>query len=90
MQVRSTTLREKRMKKQKLKVGAEVFAKHPFSAEMEEGIVMNIRDRTEEYGRGPFYLVRFNEPDKKSEHAVYTGKIFIRRWVRTQDIKYIE
>jgi len=78
------------MKKQKLKVGAEVFAKHPFSAEMEEGIVMNIRAKTEEYGRGPFYLVRFNEPDVKSEHAVYTGKIFIRRWVRTRDIKSIE
>jgi hypothetical protein len=78
------------MKKQKLKVGAEVFARHPFTADMEEGIVLDIRARTEEYGRGPFYLVRFNEPDKKSEHAVYTGKIFIRRWVRTQDIKYIE
>ena len=78
------------MKKQKLKVGAEVFAKHPFTADMEEGIVLDIRARTEEYGRGPFYLVRFNEPDKKSEHAVYTGKIFIRRWVRSRDIKTIE
>tara|TARA_R110000765_G_scaffold235553_1_gene338483 strand:+ start:1228 stop:1458 length:231 start_codon:yes stop_codon:yes gene_type:complete len=74
----------------KPEVGAEVFAKHPFTAEMEEGIVLDIRTRTEEYGRGPFYLVRFNEPDKKSAHAVYTGNIFIRRWVRTQDIKYIE
>ena len=78
------------MKKQKLEVGAEVFAKHPFSAEMEEGIVLNIRARTEEYGRGPFYLVRFSEPDVKSAHAVYTGKTFIRRWVRRQDIKTIE
>ena len=78
------------MKKQKLEVGTEVFAKHPFTAEMEEGIVLDIRDRTEEYGRGPFYLVRFSEPDIKSAHAVYTGQIFIRRWVRRQDIKTIE
>ena len=78
------------MKKQKLEVGAEVFAKHPFSAEMEEGIVLNIRDRTEEYGRGPFYLVRFNEPDDESAHAVYTGETIIRRWVRAQDIESIE
>ena len=78
------------MKKQKPEVGAEVFAKHPFTAEMEEGIVLDIRARTEEYGRGPFYLVRFNESDVKSAHAVYTGQIFIRRWVRTQDIKSIE
>tara|TARA_R110000737_G_scaffold7437_1_gene22170 strand:+ start:56 stop:292 length:237 start_codon:yes stop_codon:yes gene_type:complete len=78
------------MKKQKPEVGAEVFAKHPFSAEMEEGIVLDIRDRTEEYGRGPFYLVRFSEPDIKSAHAVYTGQIFIRRWVRRQDIESIE
>jgi hypothetical protein len=83
-------LRAKKMKKQKPEVGAEVFAKHPFSAEMEEGIVLDIRDRTEEYGRGPFYLVRFSEPDIKSAHAVYTGQIFIRRWVRRQDIKTIE
>jgi|TARA_R110000823_G_scaffold314836_1_gene444782 hypothetical protein len=74
----------------KPEVGAEVFAKHPFTAEMEEGIVLDIRDRTEEYGRGPFYLVRFSEPDKNSEHAVYTGKTFIRRWVRRQDIETIE
>ena len=90
MQVRSTTLREKRMKKQKLEVGSEVFAKHPFTAEMEEGIVLDIRERTEEYGRGPFYLVRFNEPDVKSAHAVYTGKTFIRRWVLKRNIKSIE
>ena len=76
--------------KQKLEVGSEVFAKHPFSAEMEEGIVLDIRERTEEYGRGPFYLVRFNRQDKKSAHAVYTGQTFIRRWVRRQDIKTIE
>ena len=75
---------------EKLKVGTEVFAKHPFSGNMEEGVVMDIRERTEEYGRGPFYLVRFNEPDVKSAHAVYTGKTFIRRWVRRQDIKTIE
>ena len=56
--------------KQKLEVGTEVFAKHPFTAEMEEGIVLDIRERTEEYGRGPFYLVRFNRQDKKSAHAV--------------------
>ena len=74
----------------KPEVGAEVFAKHPFTAEMEEGIVLDIRDRTEEYGRGPFYLVRFSEPDIKSAHAVYTGQIFIRRWVRRQDIETIE
>jgi len=78
------------MKKQNLRVGAEVFAKHPFSGKMEEGFVMDIRERTEEYGRGPFYLVRFTEPDVKSAHAVYTGKTFIRRWVRRQDIKTIE
>ena len=90
MQVRSITLRAKRMKKQNLEVGHQVIAKHPFSAEMEEGVVMDIRERTEEYGRGPFYLVRFNEPDVKSAHAVYTGKTFIRRWVRRQDIKTIE
>ena len=78
------------MKKQKLEVGTEVFAKHPFTAEMEEGIVLDIRARTEEYGRGPFYLVRFNESDVKSAHAVYTGQIFIRRWVRSRDIKTIE
>ena len=90
MQVRSTTLREKRMKKQKLEVGSEVFAKHPFTAEMEEGIVLDVRERTEEYGRGPFYLVRFNEPDVKSAHAVYTGKTFIRRWVLKRNIKSIE
>ena len=76
--------------KQKLEVGSEVFAKHPFTAEMEEGIVLDIRERTEEYGRGPFYLVRFNRQDKKSAHAVYTGQTFIRRWVRKQDIKNIE
>ena len=75
---------------EKLKVGTEVFAKHPFSGNMEEGVVMDIRERTEEYGRGPFYLVRFNEPDVKSAHAVYTGKTFIRRWVRRQDIESIE
>ena len=78
------------MKKQKLEVGTQVFARHPFSAEMEEGVVMDIRARTEEHGRGPFYLVRFSEPDSKSAHAVYTGQIFIRRWVRRQDIKTIE
>jgi len=89
-QVRSIILRVKRMKKQNLEVGHQVIAKHPFSAEMEEGVVMDIRERTEEYGRGPFYLVRFNEPDVKSAHAVYTGKTFIRRWVRRQDIKTIE
>ena len=78
------------MKKQKPEVGAEVFAKHPFSGEMEEGVVMDIRDRTKEYGRGPFYLVRFHEPDDKSAHAAYTGETIIRRWVRRQDIKTIE
>ena len=76
--------------KQKLEVGSEVFAKHPFTAEMEEGVVLDIRERTEEYGRGPFYLVRSNRQDKKSAHAVYTGQAFIRRWVRKQDIKNIE
>jgi len=75
---------------EKLKVGHQVVAKHPFSAEMEEGVVMDIRDRTEQYGRGPFYLVRFNEPDEKSAHAVYTGETIIRRWVRRQNIESIE
>jgi len=75
---------------EKLKVGHQVVAKHPFSAEMEEGVVMDIRDRTEQYGRGPFYLVRFNEPDDKSAHAAYTGETIIRRWVRAQDIESIE
>jgi len=78
------------MKKQKLEVGTEVLAKHPFSVKMKKGVVLDIRDRTEEYGRGPFYLIRFNEPDVKSAHAVYTGSIFIRRWVRMQDIEPIE
>ena len=73
-----------------LKVGIQVLAKHPFSGEMEEGVVLDIRDRTEEYKRGPFYLVRFNEPDEKSAHAVYTGETIIRRWVRRQNIKSIE
>ncbi len=80
--------REKKM--EKFKVGHQVFAKHPFSAEMEEGVVMDIRDRTEEYGRGPFYLVRFHESDDESAHATYTGETIIRRWVRRQDIKTIE
>ena len=71
-------------------VGTEVFAKHPFSGNMEEGIVLDIRERTEEYGRGPFYLVRFNRRDDSSAHAVYTGESIIRRWVRRQDIKTIE
>ena len=78
------------MKKQKLEVGAEVFAKHPFTAEMEEGIVLDIRERTEEYGRGPFYLVRFNRRDDTSAHSAYTGETIIRRWVRRKDIKTIE
>jgi len=78
------------MKKQNPEVGTEVFAKHPFSSDMEEGVVMDIRDRTEEYGRGPFYLVRFNRRDDTSAHAVYTGESVIRRWVRRRDIKTIE
>ena len=78
------------MKKQNPEVGIPVFAKHPFSAEMEEGVVMDIRDRTEEYGRGPFYLVRFHESDDKSAHAAYTGETIIRRWVRRQNIESIE
>ena len=73
-----------------LKVGHQVFAKHPFSAEMEEGIVMDIRERTEEYGRGPFYLVRFLKADNKSHHSAYTRNPIIRRWVRRQDIESIE
>ena len=67
-----------------------MFAKHPFSGEMEEGVVMDTRDRTEEYGRGPFYLVRFHEADDKSAHAAYTGETIIRRWVRRQNIESIE
>ena len=78
------------MKKQFLKVGTEVFAEHPFSGDMEEGVIMDIRGRSEEYGRGPFYLVRFNKTDDKSAHAAYTGETIIRRWVRRQDIKSIE
>jgi len=84
------TLRAKKMKKQNPEVGIPVFAKHPFSAEMEEGVVMDIRDRDEEVGRGPFYLVRFNKADDESAHATYTGETIIRRWVRRQDIKTIE
>ena len=76
--------------KQKLEVGSEVFAKHPFTAEMEEGVVLDIRERTEEYGRGPFYLVRFNRRDDTSAHSAYTGETIIRRWVRRKDIKTIE
>ena len=75
---------------EKLKVGHQVVAKHPFSAEMEEGVVMDIRDRTEQYGRGPFYLVRFHESDDKSAHAAYTGETIIRRWVRRKHIEPIE
>ena len=76
--------------KQKLEVGTQAFAKHPFTGEMEEGVVLDIRERTEEYDRGPFYLVRFNMRDDTSAHAVYTGESVIRRWVRRQDIKTIE
>ena len=72
------------------KVGTQVFAKHPFSGEMEEGVVMDIRDRNEEVGRGPFYLVRFHKADDKSRHATYTRNPIIRRWVRRQDIESIE
>ena len=75
---------------EKLKVGTQVFAKHPFSGEMEEGVVMDIRDRNEEVGRGPFYLVRFHKADDKSHHAIYTRNPIIRRWVRKQDIESIE
>jgi len=78
------------MKKQNLEVGTQVAAKHPFSAEMEEGVVMDIRDRDEEVGRGPFYLVRFNKADDKNRHTTYTRNPIIRRWVRRQDIESIE
>ena len=78
------------MKKQNPEVGIPVFAKHPFSAEMEEGVVMDIRDRDEEVGRGPFYLVRFNKADDKNRHTAYTRNPIIRRWVRRQDIESIE
>ena len=88
--MRSTILKAKKMKKQNLKVGTEAFAKHPFTGEMEEGVVLDIRERTEEYGRGPFYLVRFNRRDDTSAHAVYTGESVIRRWVLKKDIKSIE
>jgi len=80
--------REKKM--EKFKVGHQVFAKHPFSAEMEKGVVMDIRDRDEEVGRGPFYLVRFNKADDKNRHTAYTRNPIIRRWVRRQDIESIE
>ena len=90
MQVRSIILRAKKMKKQNLEVGHQVFAKHPFSAEMEKGVVMDIRDRDEEVGRGPFYLVRFNKADDKNRHTAYTRNPIIRRWVRRQDIESIE
>ena len=73
-----------------LRIGSPVFAKHPFSGEMEEGVVLDIRDRNEEVGRGPFYLVRFNDPDESSAHAAYTGETIIRRWVRRQNIESIE
>ena len=72
------------------KVGTQVLAKHPFSVEMEGGVVMDIRDRDEETDRGPFYLVRFNKTDDKSAHAAYTRETIIRRWVRRQNIKSIE
>ena len=73
-----------------LRVGHQVVAKHPFSGEMEGGVVMDIRDRNEEVGRGPFYLVRFHKADDKSHHATYTRNPIIRRWVRRQDIEIIE
>ena len=88
--MRSIILKVKKMKKQNLKVGTQAFAKHPFTGEMEEGVVLDIRERTEEYGRGPFYLVRFNRRDDKSAHSAYTGETIIRRWVRRKDIKSIE
>ena len=72
------------------RIGHQVVAKHPFSGEMEGGVVMDIRDRTEEYGRGPFYLVRFHKADDKSHHATYTRNPIIRRWVRRQDMESIE
>ena len=78
------------MKKQNLEVGHQVIAKHPFSGEMEGGVVMDIRDRDEEVGRGPFYLVRFNKADDKNRHTAYTRNPIIRRWVRRQDIESIE
>jgi len=80
--------REKKM--EKFKVGHQVLAKHPFSAEMEKGVVMDIRARDEEVGRGPFYLVRFNKADDKNRHTAYTRNPIIRRWVRMQDIESIE
>ena len=86
--MRSIILRAKKMKN--LRVGTQVLAKHPFSGEMEEGVVMDIRDRTEEYGRGPFYLVRFSKADDKSHHTAYTRNPIIRRWVRRQNIEPIE
>jgi len=78
------------MKKQKLEVGIRVLAKNPFSDQMEGGVIMNIRARDEEVGRGPFYLVRFHKADDKSYHSTYTRNPIIRRWVRRQDIESIE
>ena len=67
-----------------------MIAKHPFSGRMEGGVVMDIRDRNEEVGRGPFYLVRFNNADDKNRHTAYTRNPIIRRWVRAKDIESIE
>ena len=70
---------------QKLRVGVKVIARHPFSDEMEEAVILRIRRREEYGGRGPFYLVRFKEPDKTP-----AGPRIIRRWHLEDGIKVIE
>ena len=70
---------------QDLRVGSSVMARHPFSNEMEEGVVLRIRRREEYGGRGPFYLIRFNDLDKTD-----AGPRIIRRWHLKEDLKVIE
>ena len=73
-----------------LRVGVRVLAKHPFSGEREEGIIMDVRERAPDCDRGPFYLVRFDRSDDKNFHTAYTNNPIIRRWERKQDIEIIE
>jgi len=71
-------------------VGTRVMAPHPFTDGVASAIVLNIRHNTEEYGRGPFFLVRFEETDNSSFHSTYVRNPIIRRWVQREDLEIIE
>ncbi len=73
---------------EKLRVGAKVMARHPFSDEMEEGVVMRIRTKDEYSERGPFYLVRFKALDDWTGASRHCR--IIRRWVMTKELESIE